>query len=164
MKRIAAAISLALLMSSSAMAAIGPGCYTPREVEAEQALRIHSELMVIGLTCMKMPHGPAMYSKYQSFTQKNQRLLAEYENELISYFRRAGFDNPEGKLHTLRTTLANQISQHAITMSTVTFCQTFGSRVDKALQMDQQKIRRWAQRSWAASPTSQPVCTTTARL
>lgn len=155
MKKLAVALGFAILLSSPAYAA---GCYTAREVEAEQALRIHSELMVIGLTCLKMPQGQAMYQKYQSFTQKNQVLLASYETELISYYRHAGYESPEKQLHTLRTNLANQISEHAITMSTATFCRTYGTRVDKALAMDQQKIRRWAQFSFAGSPTSQPMC------
>jgi hypothetical protein len=155
MQRFAAVLSLVLLFSSSAWA---QGCYTPREVEAEQAIRIHSELMVIGLTCMNMPQGPVMYQKYERFTQKNHVLLAAYEEDLITYYRNAGYANPEKQIHTLRTNLANQISQHAITMSISTFCQTFGPRVDKALQMDQQKIRRWAQHSFSGSPTSQPMC------
>jgi hypothetical protein len=157
MKKLAVALGLAILLSTPAYSA---GCYTAREVEAEQALRIHSELMVIGLTCMNMPQGMAMYQKYQRFTQKNQVLLASYETELISYYRRAGYDSPEKQLHTLRTNLANQISEHAITMSISTFCRSYGTRVDKALAMDQQKIRRWAQFSFAGSPTSQPMCTT----
>jgi hypothetical protein len=155
MKKLAVALGLAILLSTPAYSA---GCYTAREVEAEQALRIHSELMVIGLTCLKMPQGQQMYLKYQSFTQKNQALLASYETELISYYRHAGYESPEKQLHTLRTNLANQISQHAITMSTSTFCRTYGTRVDKALAMDQQKIRRWAQFSFSGSPTSQPMC------
>jgi hypothetical protein len=164
MKKIVAAASLALLISFPAWASSGSSCYTPKEIEAEQAIRIHSELMVIGLTCLRMPQGQAMYTKYQSFTQKNQRLLAEYENDLISYYRRVGFEQPEKKLHTLRTTIANEISTHAISISVSNFCQTFGPRVDKALQMDQQKIRQWAQQNRASSPSSHPVCTSTARL
>lgn len=165
MYKFAAAAGLALLMSVSSLALASPSsCYTAKEVEAEQGIRIHSELMVIGLTCLNMPQGAEMYSKYQSFTQKNHRLIAQYENEMISYYKRAGYDHPEQKLHTLRTTMANEISQHAITMSIVTFCHTFGPRVDKALHMDQKKIREWAQHSWVSAPTSRPACTTTARL
>ncbi len=155
MKKLLAAISLVLMLSTPALAA---GCYTPLEVEAEQGLRIHSELMVISLTCMRMPQGAYMYQKYQSFTAKNQALIASYEEDLISYYRRAGYGNPEQQLHTLRTTLANQISEHAITMSVSTFCRDYGPRIDKALAMDQQKVRLWAQHSFVGSPTTQPMC------
>ncbi len=159
MKKTALALLLALTLSTGAQAATGT-CYNAKEFEAEQGLRIHSELMVIGLTCMRMPQGgPQLYMKYQSFTQKNKSLIGQYENELISYYRRTGAAKPEIKLHTLRTTLANQISQHAISMSTVSFCKQFTPRMDQALAMDNSKIRRWAQRPWQGSPTSAPICT-----
>lgn len=158
MKKIAMALGLALCLSSSAFAAIGGECYTAKEFEAEQGIRIHSELMVIGLTCMKMPQGTQMYMKYQNFTQKNQKLIAQYETEIIAHYRREGAEKPERKLHTLRTTLANQISQHAVVMSVSNFCQRFSQRIDQALAMDKEKLRRWAQQPWPGSPTSRPIC------
>lgn len=136
------------------------GCYSDVEVEAEQAIRIHSELMVIGLTCQKMPNGHGLYAKYQQFTQKNQYLLETYETDLIDYFRKQGEANPEKRFHNLRTTLANKISQHAIRMSTVSFCRAFAPRIDKALSMDQSTFRRWAQHKWPNQPTTQPACGT----
>lgn len=158
MKKTALAILLSLCLSSGAQAATGK-CYTAKEFEAEQGIRIHSELMVIGLTCMRMPQGGSqLYSKYQNFTQKNKGLIAGYEKDILSYYRRTGAANPETALHTFRTSMANQISQHAIAMSTVSFCKRFSPRMDQALAMDSQKIRRWAQRPWDGSPTSRPVC------
>jgi hypothetical protein len=152
----AAMLSLLVAMSHSATAA---GCYTARELEAEQGLRIHSELMVIGLTCMKAPGGGAgLYKKYQAFTRQNQSLIAQYESDIIAYYQRQGAPAAEKKLHTLRTNLANEISQHAISMSTASFCQHFGRRIDQALSMDQQKLRRWAQHVWPDSPTTVPLC------
>jgi hypothetical protein len=136
-------------------------CYTATEFEAEQGLRIHSELMVIGLTCMKMPHGQSLYGKYQDFSLKNAGLISEYESDMIGYYRKSGVKNPEMSLHTLRTNLANEISQHAISMSTLSFCQQFSPRIDKALGMDQTKIRRWAQHVWAKQPTIKPLCSRT---
>lgn len=157
MKKLIAALTIVLSLSivSTAQAR---GCYNASEFEAEQGLRIHSELMVIGLTCLKMPKGDALYTKYQSFTRKNQSLITGYENDMIGYFGKQGMKSPETKLHTFRTELANDISKHAITMSTSSFCQHFGGRIDAALKMDQAKLRKWAQHVWAKSPTTVPVC------
>lgn len=157
MKKFAAMLAVVSCLSAVSTAQAS-NCYNSTEFEAEQGLRIHSELMVIGLTCMKMPQGPAMYSKYQKFTQKNQQLIAKYENDMISFYRKQGAAAPEKELHTLRTSLANGISKHTITMGTSTFCQHFGERIDKALSMDQQKLRQWAQHVWPQSPTRRPVC------
>lgn len=147
---------LVLLLSSTATQAAA--CYTVREFEAEQGLRIHSELMVIALTCMKMPQASGIYQKYNAFTQKNQILLNSYERDLISFYRASGEAKPEKKFHSLRTGLANKISTHAISMSTASFCRQFAPRIDSALQMDQGKLRRWAQHVWPDTPTSEPLC------
>lgn len=134
-------------------------CYTPTEIEAEQGIRIHSELMVIGLTCQKMPGvGGNLYAKYQAFSQKNQATLALYENNLMSYYRKQGHSNPERQLIDLRTAFANAISRQAVQTSMVGFCKHFGSRVDQALQMDQSTFRKWAQHVWPEQPTTVRAC------
>ena len=134
------------------------GCYTPQEYEAEQGIRIHSELMVIGLTCQKMPDMRDSYAKYKQFTLKNARLLGGYENELIGFYRKSGISSPDMELHGLRTRLANQISRHAISMSTKSFCNSFGPRINQALAMDEKTLRLWAQKAWNNHPASQRMC------
>lgn len=149
-----AAGALALAMTATQAQA---ACYTAAEFEAEQGLRIHSELMVIGLTCLKMPGGSGLYAKYQHFTEVHQGLIGRYEGELINYFRKQGSAQPEKDFHSLRTGLANRISKLAIG-NMVGFCKAFSPRLDAALKMDDAKIRRWATQVWADAPTSRPVC------
>jgi hypothetical protein len=156
LRAVAAAGVIAFILALPGVASAA--CYSAAEFEAEQGLRIHSELMVIGLTCAKMPGGTALYGKYQSFTHKNQTLISSYENTLISHLRKSGSSNPEKDFHTLRTGLANHISQLAIG-NVVGFCNAFTPRLDTALGMDQQKLRRWAQQVWRDAPTSRPLCT-----
>ena len=147
------AAGMAVLLSLQATAAsAAPACYNIAEFEAEQGLRIHSELMVIGLTCAKMPNGAALYGKYQQFTAKNKNLITMYENALIAHY------GAEKEFHAMRTGLANRISQLAIG-NVVGFCNAFSPRIDAALGMDQEKIRRWAQQVWRDAPTSKPICT-----
>lgn len=156
MKKIILLLVLSLFVVPAARAAT---CYTPAQFEAEQGMRIHSELMVIALTCMKAPGGGAdMYKKYQSFTRKNLTILSSYEGDMLQYFQQQGTKNTEETLNNFKTKLANQISQHAINMSTASFCQHFGGRIDQALSMDGPKFRRWAQQVWAQSPTTRPMC------
>jgi hypothetical protein len=156
MKKLILFIVLALFVSRTALAA---SCYTQEQFEAEQGLRIHSELMVIALTCMKAPGGgPDMYKKYQAFTKKNLALIAQYETNMVSFFRTQGTKNSEETINNFKTGLANDISQHAISMSTASFCQHFGKRIDQALAMDGPTLRKWAQQVWPKSPPSHPIC------
>src|SRR5687768_12155513 len=63
-------------------------CYTKDEAIAEQAVRIHSELMVIGLNCQHMtPAGQKnLYQSYREFTARHSSLFARYETTLMNYF------------------------------------------------------------------------------
>src|SRR5688572_5319105 len=85
-------------------------CFGPSEAEAEQGIRIHSELMVIALNCQHMtPRGwENFYHQYQKITARQGALIAGYENVLIDYYGRAGRPNPERALHDLRTIFANK--------------------------------------------------------
>jgi|TARA_B100001971_G_C18228412_1_gene562192 hypothetical protein len=147
-----------IFMIFSVSAAEARGCYSQSELESEQGLRIHSELMVIGLTCQKIKGGKNLYSKYQAFTRKNQYLIQEYENTMIRYYREAGAASPNKSLHNLRTGLANEISQKAIRMNIGAFCHHYKSRIDQALSMNHDTIRRWARKQWPSQPPTKPLC------
>ncbi len=153
-----ALISLMLILLAMQPAMAIEACYSSREVEAEQGLRIHTELMVIALTCVKVPGaGVQLYAQYQAFTEKHSSLIKEYERTILSYYKARGKGADE-KLHNLKTKLANGISTRAINMSITQFCQRFGPRIPQAMTMDEAKLRRWAQHVWPESPTTVPAC------
>lgn len=146
------------LLIVTASVAAHAECYNRAEHEAEQGLRLHSELLVIGLTCQRMPAGPAYFQQYQAFTNKNKRLIAEYENELIRHYQRNGYPRPEAQLHNLRTRLANTVSMTATEMRIDRFCNYYGARLSQALNMSQRDIRASAQTIWPGTPTTRPLC------
>lgn len=121
-------------------------CYSAKEAEAEQGIKIHSELMVIGLNCQHMtPRGwKNFYQQYREITSKNSDLFASYEETLINYYADSGDKNPEGRLNDLRTSMANQVSTDAAKMRPDIFCATFAPRIPKAAQMTRDDLRQWA--------------------
>lgn len=148
-------MAMFMIASISAQA----GCYNSSEVEAEQGLRIHSELMVISLNCQHVSHSNGnLYIQYKDFTRRHQNLISQYENTLKGYYRRAGYSNPELAINDLRTSLANRISNDAARMRPNAFCKVYSPRITQALSMDQEKLRRWASTPFASHPVSQPVC------
>jgi len=151
-------VFFAIALFLGAAAAQAASCYSPEELEAEQGIKIHSELMVIGLTCQNTPEGAALYAKYRQFTTANSTLISGYEDDLIGFFSRTGVPAPEKALHTLRTRLANKISLHAAGMQTNEFCHRFAGRLDKAISMSEQDIRKWAGTVWPNHPASRPLC------
>ncbi len=148
---------LAALFSGEALA--GKGCYTVPQAEAEQGIRIHSELMVISLNCQHMwPKQPkTLYQKYRSFTARNGYVFAEYERTLEDFYRSEG-KNPETEINTLRTHYANKISNDAAKMRPDIFCSQYAQRIDKADLMNDRELRKWAGTFFDAHPVTYPFC------
>lgn len=150
-------VSLVLPFSGARAAGV---CYTPAEAEAEQGIRIHSELMVIGLNCqnMKFTDGTDLYAKYRAFTAARANLFADYETRLMDYFRRTGDGNPEASLNALRTNFANRISLDATKMQPHVFCNSYAGRIIKASSLSENALRNWAATVYPGHPVSQPIC------
>lgn len=169
MKKVIAILAL-LLMPFTAQAQLNvdvgvPGlkgrqCYTPAEAEAEQGIRIHSELMVIALNCQHMtPRGwKNFYTQYQQITSRNAPLIAGYEETLINYFALAGKPNPERSFHNLRTDFANKVSTDAARMRPDIFCSQYAPRLPKVDQMSSAQIKAWASDLKASYPATRPLC------
>ena len=135
----------------------GRQCYSRDEAEAEQGIRIHSELMVIALNCQHMtpPGWTNFYVQYQQFTARNASLIGNYENVLINYFALAGKPNPERAFHDLRTSFANKVSTDAAQMRPDIFCAKYAPRLPKVDKMSTAEFKAWA--ADFQSP-SHPLC------
>lgn len=125
------------LLASSALAA---PCYTAEQYRAEQAIRFHTKLMVLGLYCERAL-GPNTYAAYQKFTGRNGDIIRGQENILISYFKKTKAPNAEKALHSLRTNLANTTSLLA-SKSILSFCRTNKDDYQKARNMQPPEFRR----------------------
>lgn len=152
------ASAIIFFAANSAQAA---GCYSAVEAEAEQGIRIHSELMVIGLNCQHMGkrEGMNLYGQYRQFTADHGSLFAKYEDILMSHFRKNGVKKPEASLNTLRTNFANKISNDVADMRPDVFCSKYAPRVTQASKMSREEVRRWAAKIYPSHPVSEPLCT-----
>lgn len=159
MKKLVCFFAFGILMMPSAMAGAA-GCYSPREAEAEQGIRIHSELMVIGLNCAHMAdaNGRNLYNEHRKFTQKHADLFATYEKIMMEYMRKNGDRNPEASLNTMRTKFANKISNDVATMRPDIFCRQYAPRIESASKMDHIQLRKWAATPFPGHPVSKPYC------
>ena len=135
-------------------------CYSPKEVEAEQGVRILSELMVISLNCQHLtPKGQEnLYTQYKKFAHKHEGLFSGYENTLVNFYSKEGAENPDTKLHQVRTDVANKISKDAAVMRPDAFCKAYAPRIAKASVMPETKIRKWAQTVFPGHPVSRQSC------
>lgn len=152
------ALSVSVLLFSSAAFA---KCYTMKEAEAEQGIRIHSELMVIALNCQHLGSKKEenLYVQYKKFTKKHEDIFAGYERTLIKFYDHEGKKNPERELHELRTTFANKISKDAAVMRPDGFCKVYAPRIAKAGKMDDNELHVWASTIFPSHPVSRSLCT-----
>ncbi|MFN3701268.1 MAG: hypothetical protein ACK4VI_07075 [Alphaproteobacteria bacterium] len=135
-------------------------CYESREAEAEQGIRIHSELMVIGLNCQHMAtaNGQNLYAAYREFTARHGNLFGTYETIMMAHFRKSGKANPEAHMNLVRTEFANKISNDAATMRPDIFCKAYSPRMVQAIKMSQDDLRKWAATIYPSHPVSKPLC------
>lgn len=150
-------LALLIVMASPSYAG---SCYSRTEAEAEQGIRIHSELMVIGLNCQHMGarEGVNLYNQYRQFTADHGNLFATYEKILMEHFKKDGIAKPESNLNTLRTNFANKISNDVAAMRPDVFCSRYAPRITKASAMKRDDVRRWASTFHASHPVSKPLC------
>jgi hypothetical protein len=124
------ALGLSFIALSSASFA-AQACYTPAQLQAEQLLRLHSELMVITVTCKQGAQGESLGPEYGDFTHKNIRVLHDAEQTMIGYYESHSKGNAIEHLDHLRTTLANEIGQKVANMSAPEFCGEYREKVAK---------------------------------
>lgn len=135
-------------------------CYSLNEAEAEQGIRIHSELMVIGLNCQHMTAKGEenLYNQYRTVSSRYSDLIAGYEETMINYFKASGHPNPVASLNLMRTAFANKISNDAARMRPDLFCKRYAPRISQVSEMNRQDIRKWASTFYPSHPVSHPMC------
>ena len=104
-------------------------CYMPSESNAEQILRLHSELMVTAITCREGTRGQDLVRAYAAFTHDNIDMLANAEHTMIGYYKERFGGNGISHLDVLRTQLGNEAGQEIADDSAPLYCRQYRDRV-----------------------------------
>lgn len=134
--RLAAGLTAALM----AMNVVGPAaaatatCFQPADIEAEQAIRYQTELMVISDTCGS--------DSYRDFTIRNREAIIFYQKQLMDRFRRAGARSPRASLDSYLTEMANQRSLAAGREQTQAVCGRSAALLAEAKKLSGEQLRR----------------------
>ncbi len=156
-----AAILILSLITCSAITPIAhaDNCYSPAEAEAEQGIRIHSELMVISLNCQHMtPRGwKNFYMQYRELVNVNRDLFKRYENTMLKHLKRGG-SNGERKLHALRTDFSNKASADVARMRPDVFCAQYSTRIPQVANMKRHELQDWVSSTSRTQQLSHKMC------
>jgi hypothetical protein len=91
---------IAVILAGGISVAQAATCYRADEIEADQAVRFQTQLMVLSDSCGS--------SSYTQFTHRNASTLAAYQEKMIGYFRRVSMRGADTAFDKFITSLANQ--------------------------------------------------------
>jgi hypothetical protein len=112
-------------------------CYTKAEFEAEQAIRLHTELMVVGLTCQgyASTKDVNLFGRYKEFTLKHRKRITEWEDQLVAFQKRTAKGNANRGFDTFRTRVANEMARRIAAVTEPVFCATHAPFAEQALNL-----------------------------
>jgi hypothetical protein len=132
-KRGVATLAALLLSANGALAA--SSCFQKDALEAWQAVRYMTELMVLSDTCRM--------HVYDSFIKRNFAALDAYHKDLVAHFREAGDRHPEDTVDRYVTHAANEVSEADGQMSTAELCAQKASYFANAQALAGEKFRQF---------------------
>ncbi len=119
-------------------------CYTQSAIEAEQAIRFLTDVMVISSTCQD--------TVYAEFRLRNRDAILAYQKAMIAHFHGApAFDR-------WNTAIANQASSKHAGQPSVLVCQQAADLLKQASVLDPPKFREFAATQAAAAGPTYPQC------
>jgi hypothetical protein len=122
-------IFIAAIVCGLAFRADAAACYDSSEAAAEQAIRVHSELLVIAVSCGDAYRRPDLFNDYVRFTNAFSKDLAKYEKKISQKIASVDvFDQ-------WRTMIANSVAARAAMMNTTDYCRHHVGTLSKALAL-----------------------------
>ncbi|MGB4101171.1 MAG: hypothetical protein WBK91_04615 [Alphaproteobacteria bacterium] len=152
------ALVLLAVLFSFPVEAKNQQCYSAAELEAEMLVRLHSELMVVTLSCRTSSTGQPLPAVYTLFTKNHLDLIKGSEKSLIAWYSRNGVAAPQSKFDKLRTSLANAYSQQIADMTPVVFCDRYRDYASTAGQWGAKEVSSEVQNLIKTYPAHAPLC------
>jgi hypothetical protein len=119
-------------------------CYAQSAIEAEQAIRYLTDVMVASTACQN--------TAYAEFRLRNKDAIVAYQNAMISHFHGApGFDR-------WNTALANIAAQKQASVNPGVFCQQSQSLIQHAKTLDPSAFRAYAAAQATAAAAQYDRC------
>lgn len=156
--KILSLVSLVLLFALASPVHAAPACYSEREATAEKILRLHSELMVITVTCRQGSTGRDLSRAYSRLTRQHINPIKQSEKILMAYYAKKNGGNGQKQLDKLRTKLANQYGQVVARESAAKFCQLRRDQVTRLYDSRRISFESESLRANRHIKLNEPIC------
>ena len=152
MKRLMVVAALAGGLAAGGLTAATPGwgadgsssCYTQSAIEAEQAIRYVTDVMLASTACQN--------TTYAEFRLRNRDAIVAYQKAMISHFR------GESAFDRWNTALANYAAQKQAAVNLGVFCQQADTLMKQAKALDPAAFRAYAAAQAAAAGAQYAKC------
>lgn len=141
---------IAVIFAGSVSVAQAATCYRSDEIEADQAVRFQTQLMVVSDSC-----GSPSYSE---FTHRNASTLAAYQQKMIGYFRRVSGRGADSAFDRFITALANQMALDAGKETVSSLCTHSADLLSKGQTFDRNAFVHYVAQQAAAARGTYPAC------
>jgi hypothetical protein len=150
MRKVILAAALLAAASVQGASAADKQCFSPADVEAEQAILFQTNVMVISSACKDTVYG--------EFRARNKDAIIRYQKAMIDHFRRAGSRNAQSDFDRWNTSLANEISLKQGTLPMAQICQQAAEMLKLASTLDEKGLHDYAVAKATSGADSHPRC------
>ncbi len=133
-------------------------CTTDEEVVADQLIRLHTQLMITGLTCFVPYDDPDLFVSYQDFTLSFQGRIRDSQRTLGAFLGRYMGGNRNRLFDTYRTRIANSESQTVIDVSASRYCAAQQERFYTVAAFGEADLDAYLQEAAAHYRPHYPAC------
>jgi hypothetical protein len=122
---------------------------TEEQVKMDLLVKVHSELMVTGLSCPKYYNDPTMFRAYGAFTVNNQDRVLDVQSDLGKFLGKHLSGSAPRLFDTYRTKMANDESQSMIRQTQAVYCQMHKEQYYTITNFTPQQLDDYINRSYA---------------
>ncbi|HWE73715.1 MAG TPA: hypothetical protein VG328_11195 [Stellaceae bacterium] len=141
---------IAVILAGTVSVAQAASCYRSEEIEADQAVRFQTELMVVSDSCRSQ--------SYAEFRNRNASTLAAYQQKMIGYFRRVSGRGADSAFDRFITSLANQMALSAGKETVSVLCTRSADLLTKGQTFGKDDFVHYVVQQAAAAKNTYPTC------
>jgi hypothetical protein len=150
MRKAVLAVAVYAAASLQVASAAERSCYSPTDLEAEQAIVFQTNLMVVSSACRDEVYG--------LFRARNKDAIIRYQRIMINHFRREGFRDAQSRFDSWNTSLANEIALKQGATPTSVVCQQAANMLKMAGALDSKGLHDYAVTQAASPAETHPRC------
>ena len=133
-------------------------CLTDDQMAATEMVRVHTMLMVTGLTCHRTYRDPELFGKYQTFTTLHQQRIRDTQSTLEAFLGEHFRGRRARLFDTFRTQVANSEAKTVLEITAPRYCLDQRNRYYTVVDFDPVELDDYIQQAVVLNRDAYPPC------